>query len=84
MNGRVELKAFSLTFPAMSLTEILDELPRLTATERRLLGRRALEMPKGTGRKTWPRGFWRSIRVSDPAFVRGPQGKAPARPALDE
>jgi len=29
-------------FPPMSLTEILDELPRLTHEERRLLCRRAL------------------------------------------
>jgi len=29
-------------FPDMSLTEILDELPRLTHEERRLLCRRAL------------------------------------------
>ena len=83
MNRRVELKAFSLTFGAMSLTEILDELPRLTHEERRLLCRRALELPDTTKKRTWPRGFWRRVRVVDPAFVRGPQGTAPRRPALD-
>lgn len=83
MNGRVELKAFSPAFLAMSLTDILDELPRLTSAERRLLSRRALAAAKPVGKKTWPRGFWGGIRVSDPAFGRGPQGKAPRRPALD-
>jgi hypothetical protein len=68
----------------MSFTEILAQLPRLTAAERRLLGQRALAAPKRSARTSWPRGFWRSIRVSDPAFGRGPQGKAPRRPALDE
>jgi hypothetical protein len=31
----------------------------------------------------WPRGFWRRIRIGDPAYGRPPQGVAPARPALD-
>jgi len=41
-NARVETRIPPTMFPDMSLTEILDELPRLTHEERRLLCRRAL------------------------------------------
>lgn len=67
----------------MSLTEILDELPRLTHEERRLLCRRALELPEADTKRTWPKGFWRKVRVTDPKFKRGAQGEAPTRAALD-
>ena len=40
--NRVETKAAKATVSAMSLSEILDELPHLTHEERRLLCRRAL------------------------------------------
>lgn len=30
----------------------------------------------------WPRGFFDRIRISDPAFVRPPQGKMPPAPKL--
>ena len=39
-----------------------------------------LEPIKG---RTWPRDLWRKIRIDDRAFVRPPQGKAPARAPLD-
>ena len=39
-----------------------------------------LEPIKG---RVWPRDLWRKIRIADRAFVRPPQGKAPARAALD-
>ncbi len=39
-----------------------------------------LEPIKG---RSWPRNFWRTIRIADRAFVRPPQGAAPRRPALD-
>ncbi len=39
-----------------------------------------LEPIKG---RAWPRDLWRMIRIDDRAFVRPPQGKAPARVALD-
>ena len=39
-----------------------------------------LEPIKG---RAWPRDLWRKIRITDRAFVRAPQGKAPARAALD-
>ncbi len=35
-------------------------------------------------RLSWPPGFWRRIRIGDPAFVRPPQGEMPVRPPLDE
>jgi len=31
---------------------------------------------------TWPDGFFQSIRIDDPAFVRPDQGKAPPIPSL--
>ena len=39
---RIEMSSYPPTVTHMSLTEILDELPRLTHEERRLLARRAL------------------------------------------
>ena len=39
-----------------------------------------LEPIKG---RAWPRDLWRRIRIDDRAFVRQPQGKTPAREALD-
>ena len=39
-----------------------------------------LEPIKG---RAWPRNLWRKIRITDRAFVRGPQGEAPTRAALD-
>jgi antitoxin VapB len=39
-----------------------------------------LEPIKGT---TWPKDFWRKIRIGDRAFLRPPQGVAPKRAALD-
>jgi virulence-associated protein VagC len=32
---------------------------------------------------TWPPGFFESIRISDPAFVRPEQGVTPPSPTLD-
>ena len=32
---------------------------------------------------TWPVGFFETIRIDDPAFVRPPQGVKPAVPALE-
>jgi antitoxin VapB len=34
--------------------------------------------------QAWPAGFWRRIRIVDPAFLRPPQGQVPKRPALDQ
>ena len=34
-------------------------------------------------RTKWPRGFFESIRISDPAFQRPPQGKMPPAPKFD-
>lgn len=31
----------------------------------------------------WPRGFFESIRISDPAFQRPPQGEMPPAPKFD-
>lgn len=31
----------------------------------------------------WPRGLWRSIRISDPAFARVPQGDVQRRRSLE-
>ena len=39
-----------------------------------------LEPIKG---RAWPRDLWRKIRIDDRAFVRAPQGRVPARAALD-
>ena len=35
-------------------------------------------------RRNWPNRFFEEIRIEDPAFVRPPQGEAPAVVALDE
>ena len=32
---------------------------------------------------TWPAGFFKNIRVDDPAFARPPQGDSPPAPAID-
>ena len=37
----------------------------------------------GDAPRVWPAGFFDDIRIDDPAFVRPPQGKAPAVAALD-
>lgn len=37
----------------------------------------------GAQHSAWPSGFFDTIRVDDPAFVRAPQGEAPPLPALD-
>ncbi|HYR58286.1 MAG TPA: AbrB/MazE/SpoVT family DNA-binding domain-containing protein [Chthoniobacteraceae bacterium] len=34
-------------------------------------------------KRKWPRGFFKSIRVSDPRFVRPPQGEMPPAPKFD-
>ena len=34
-------------------------------------------------RSKWPKGFFESIRISDPAFKRQPQGKMPPAPKFD-
>jgi antitoxin VapB len=33
---------------------------------------------------TWPQGFFESIRIDDPTFVRPEQGEMPPVPPLDE
>jgi len=31
----------------------------------------------------WPTGFFESIRIGDPAFVRPPQGETPPAPSIE-
>ena len=33
--------------------------------------------------KTWPNGFFRDIRIDDPAFARPAQGETPPAPEID-
>jgi len=34
-------------------------------------------------RRSWPRGFFRKIRIGDPAFRRPDQGETPDSPSLE-
>jgi len=34
-------------------------------------------------RSKWPKGFFESIRITDPSFKRYPQGKMPPAPNFD-
>ncbi len=42
-----------------------------------------IEKTDETKPAAWPSGFFDSIRIDDPAFVRPPQGSVPAAPAIE-
>ena len=59
---------------------LVQPVPGATARECRVIVLFDSEAPPPAH---WPPGFFEEIRITDPAFVRPPQGERPPLPALD-